>query len=250
MADGLELLSTTLSLTCALLLAFGPLLLLLARIRVRVRRPLPSLALHPPLGGVLPLIGLTLTLSSPVAAEPRRSAVPPPRLRSAAPPWSSTGGDPPPRPPVEAKAPPWQEVRKPHPAIHGHPGKIGGALFPRVAKHAQATSPGIAGRSGCDERAACMARHPAGKGRIASSTDPSPVQSPVTRADRGRERCSHVVRPGDTLWGLAAEVLDTDDPRRIARYWPRIHKANRDVIGSNPDRLFPGQVLELPDPCE
>jgi nucleoid-associated protein YgaU len=54
------------------------------------------------------------------------------------------------------------------------------------------------------------------------------------------------VLPGDTLWSIAAERLGTDDIRRIARYWPRIHRANREVIGPNPDLLRPGQVLELP----
>lgn len=56
----------------------------------------------------------------------------------------------------------------------------------------------------------------------------------------------HAVLPGETLWSIAAERLRTDDVRRIARYWPRIHRANRDEIGPNPDLIRPGQVLELP----
>jgi len=60
-------------------------------------------------------------------------------------------------------------------------------------------------------------------------------------------RFSHyAVLPGDTLWGIAGKVLRTDDMRAIARYWPRIHRENRDVIGPNPDLLRPGQVLSLP----
>ena len=60
-------------------------------------------------------------------------------------------------------------------------------------------------------------------------------------------RFSHyAVLPGDTLWGIAAKVLETDDMRAIARYWPRIHRENRDVIGPDPDLIRPGQVLSLP----
>ncbi|MDQ4125019.1 MAG: LysM peptidoglycan-binding domain-containing protein, partial [Actinomycetota bacterium] len=77
--------------------------------------------------------------------------------------------------------------------------------------------------------------------------------APPVGAHTGRDRREpaerrqwHAVLPGDTLWSIAAERLGTDDVRRIARYWPRIHRANREVIGANPDLIRPGQVLELP----
>jgi nucleoid-associated protein YgaU len=75
-----------------------------------------------------------------------------------------------------------------------------------------------------------------------------PVGAGVARDVREQpgRRQWHAVLPGDTLWSIAAERLGTDDVRRIARYWPRIHRANREVIGANPDLLRPGQVLELP----
>lgn len=55
------------------------------------------------------------------------------------------------------------------------------------------------------------------------------------------------VRPGDSLWSLTAARLgpfasDVD----IAREWPRLYQANRDVIGESPHVLRPGQVLRLP----
>lgn len=56
----------------------------------------------------------------------------------------------------------------------------------------------------------------------------------------------YTVRPGDTLWDVARRALGTDDVRRVARYWPRIHRANRAVIGDNPDLILPGQKLVLP----
>lgn len=62
----------------------------------------------------------------------------------------------------------------------------------------------------------------------------------------GRVGRSHSVRTGETLWSIAAEALRTDDVRRIARYWPRIHRHNRNVVGRDPNVIFPGQILHLP----
>ncbi|MCD1145737.1 hypothetical protein LQU92_10900 [Kocuria sp. LUK] len=60
------------------------------------------------------------------------------------------------------------------------------------------------------------------------------------------------VRRGDSLWSLAAAALGpgaTD--AEIARAWPRWHALNRAVLGDDPDRLLPGQQLEVPagPPC-
>jgi nucleoid-associated protein YgaU len=57
---------------------------------------------------------------------------------------------------------------------------------------------------------------------------------------------TYTVVDGDTLWDIARRVLDTNDIRRIARYWPRIHRANRSVIGRDPNLIFVGQKLVLP----
>jgi nucleoid-associated protein YgaU len=78
-------------------------------------------------------------------------------------------------------------------------------------------------------------RHPAEKARSAKAC-----------ASLGR----HAVVEGDTLWDLAAVVLRTDDAARIARYWPSIHRANRSVIGADPNLIIPGMVLELPVECD
>ena len=56
----------------------------------------------------------------------------------------------------------------------------------------------------------------------------------------------YTVRPGDSLWDIAEMKLGTTEARRIARYWPRIHRANRDIIGGDPNLIVPGQVLTLP----
>ena len=50
----------------------------------------------------------------------------------------------------------------------------------------------------------------------------------------------HVVRPGETLWQIAA--LLSGDPDR----WPELYRANRDQI-RDPSRLYPGQRLAIPE---
>lgn len=57
------------------------------------------------------------------------------------------------------------------------------------------------------------------------------VAPPTTGAAR------HVVTRGDTLGGIA---------KRYGTTWQTLHKLNRATIGSNPNRIFAGQVLVLP----
>jgi nucleoid-associated protein YgaU len=56
-----------------------------------------------------------------------------------------------------------------------------------------------------------------------------------------------VVRPGDTLWDLAAAYLTPGaGPAEVTACWHRIHELNRDVIGDDPDLIQPDQRLRLP----
>ena len=56
-----------------------------------------------------------------------------------------------------------------------------------------------------------------------------------------------VVRPGDTLWDLAAARLPDDaSDARVAAAWPAWWSTNREVIGPDPDLLHPGQRLVPP----
>jgi nucleoid-associated protein YgaU len=66
------------------------------------------------------------------------------------------------------------------------------------------------------------------------------------------DEASHVVVRDDCLWHIAAARLveqsgttptDGDVARAVHAWWT----ANADVIGSDPDRLLPGQVLRAPD---
>lgn len=59
------------------------------------------------------------------------------------------------------------------------------------------------------------------------------------------------VRPGDTLWDLAASRLPagTTDTA-VAAACHRWYAANKDVIGPDPDLLLPGMRLRIPHPHE
>ncbi len=47
----------------------------------------------------------------------------------------------------------------------------------------------------------------------------------------------YTVKSGDTLSGIAQKILGD------ASLWPKIYDDNKDVIGKNPNLIFPGQVL-------
>lgn len=56
-----------------------------------------------------------------------------------------------------------------------------------------------------------------------------------------------VVKPGDTLWSIAATELGPNaTPEDIAARWPAWYAANRELIGPDPDLILPGQVLRIP----
>lgn len=141
------------------------------------------------------------------------------------PPWLGTSGFPPPRPLVRAEA-------SRHPAIH--PG-VGGTprerLFPR--EHGP--------RRAIDQIDEHIRRGIIDLRRTEARRSGAPQR--VTEESR---QSHYTVMPGDCLWDIAARVLGTDDVRAIARFWPLIHRENRDVIGADPNLIRPGMVLTLP----
>lgn len=63
---------------------------------------------------------------------------------------------------------------------------------------------------------------------------------------------TYEVQPGDSLWRIAERTLaagyaDTPTSRDIGRFWPRIFEENRALIGDNPNVIFPGQLLHIPE---
>jgi nucleoid-associated protein YgaU len=51
---------------------------------------------------------------------------------------------------------------------------------------------------------------------------------------------TYTVRPGDSLSKIAKALLGD------AKKWRQLYEANKDVVGSNPDLIRPGQVLKIP----
>jgi hypothetical protein len=161
----------------------------------------------------LPLLGMSLLVTASASARERRPAIPHrSRLLSHAPPWSEPGG-----------------YSPPHPS-----GRVGvGAFVPDRAHE----------------------RLPVGKRPVLSSkTSRHTPQTSGKRAPLGSARSdadpqttgTFVVGAGDSLWSIAGAWLESSDGARIARYWPRIHRANRSTIGRDPNLIRPGQVLAMP----
>jgi hypothetical protein len=101
----------------------------------------------------------------------------------------------------------------------------------------------------CSRRAGAAGGAPAVSGAAAPAAGKSAVKAaPKTvrsdrntqRADRGTSRApksgSYVVRPGDTLGGIA-------QAHRVG--WQQLYAANRAAVGANPDLIVPGLRLNL-----
>jgi resuscitation-promoting factor RpfA len=69
----------------------------------------------------------------------------------------------------------------------------------------------------------------------------------ITRAASEGTGAVEAVRPGDSLWAIAARHLPPDaSPLQITRSWHRWWAANLGVIGADPDLIYPGQRLRPP----
>lgn len=69
-----------------------------------------------------------------------------------------------------------------------------------------------------------------------------PVDPPARQLD-----LQVVVRPYDTLWGIARQHLAASaDDASVMGYATRLHRANQVLIGDDPDLIHPGQRLALP----
>lgn len=63
---------------------------------------------------------------------------------------------------------------------------------------------------------------------------------------------TYIVRVGDSLWRIAERTLLARNEGSVAsadigRFWPSIYEANRVLIGDDPNLIFPGQMLEIPE---
>ena len=62
----------------------------------------------------------------------------------------------------------------------------------------------------------------------------------TTTAARPPAAATYTVKSGDSLWKIAQKALGNG-----AR-WREIYELNKNVIGANPNRIYPGQVYNLP----
>ena len=79
-----------------------------------------------------------------------------------------------------------------------------------------------------------------------SDSEPAPILA-ETPSVRG-----YVVQPGDSLWAIACRTLEArtgDNPtdEEVDRFWRLIYQGNRDLVGAEPDLIFAGQDLVLPE---
>lgn len=88
----------------------------------------------------------------------------------------------------------------------------------------------------------------------ASSPTPLVWSAPLPPAAGSSDEAAQcdlvTVRRGDSLWRLAEQRLGPGaaDPRSIHLLAQEIHQLNLAVIGEDPDRLVPGQILLIPCP--
>ena len=81
-------------------------------------------------------------------------------------------------------------------------------------------------------------------------SEPAPGAGPAEDGLPAAAR-TYRVRPGDSLWAIACGALrqasESPADAEVDRYWRVIYAANRSVVGDDPDLIFPGQVLVLPE---
>ncbi|GAA1643884.1 LysM peptidoglycan-binding domain-containing protein [Georgenia ruanii] len=81
-------------------------------------------------------------------------------------------------------------------------------------------------------------------GEKSSGTHTS-ADSTTTRQGAPTDR--HVVSAGESLWAIAADHLpESATDAEIAAAWPQWYRANAAVIGTDPDLIRPGQLLQTP----
>jgi LysM domain len=87
-------------------------------------------------------------------------------------------------------------------------------------------------------------------GGALSTTAPRTVAlRPEQHPHQARPAGHVVVRPGDSLWRIAARLLPAHaSDARITLGWHRLQDANPDRVGPDPDLIHPGTSLEVPRP--
>lgn len=103
--------------------------------------------------------------------------------------------------------------------------------------------------------AACSRPAELGRGSGPAHARPGPRRSAAPlppRLEGGSSNATprHTVTEGDTLWEIAAARLPPAERSlpRVNRYWQPLYRANRSVIGADPNLIRPGTHLDVPIP--
>jgi len=75
---------------------------------------------------------------------------------------------------------------------------------------------------------------------VKTSTSTATVQSTETQVDNSTTPQTYTVKSGDCLWNIAKKYYGSGSKYTV------IYNANKSVIGSNPNLIYPGQVLTIP----
>ncbi len=76
--------------------------------------------------------------------------------------------------------------------------------------------------------------------QVTISSGTATVESTETRVDNSTVPSSYTVVKGDCLWNIAKKFYGSGSKYTL------IYEANKDIIGSNPNLIYAGQVLTIP----
>ena len=104
------------------------------------------------------------------------------------------------------------------------------------------SAPAVADAPGSEPRTATVRAAPVSGLAVpdrATGSTPIPAEAAPTEV---------AVRAGDSLWAIAARALPKGaGDVRVAAAWRTIYAANAARVGADPDLIFPGTILRLPD---
>lgn len=133
--------------------------------------------------------------------------------------------------------------------LHGTrrpPGSVADRLCPRPARRIVLAACGLAITAGLGAPAVADPTGPGDPPANSLAGLALPDRAVGTASTR-TGTASVTVAAGDTLWAIAERSLPPDaSDYQITVAWHRLHRANADAIGIDPDQIFPGTRLRLP----
>lgn len=87
---------------------------------------------------------------------------------------------------------------------------------------------------------------------VSQPVTPAEAVPPISSVQTDSRGGTYIVQAGDSLWRIAERTLAARDSGEvtsadIARFWPTVYRANRALIGDDPNLIFPGQPLQIPE---